>query len=1005
MAGHHAIQSSSEDILGRGAFVKSLAQAVRAADASEGAVIGLIGPWGVGKTSVLNLLKEELKVDAGLKVTAFDPWLFSGTGELISSFFAELSRQLREAGEGSKTDKWIARLPRPLRSLARRFKSESLLDLLDTYGQSIGMLRWLPGAGPWIGRAEATAQFFGRAVTKKLAKAPSLAAQRDKLIKALRKHDGRIVVIIDDLDRLQPREVADILQLVRLTGQFPNLIYVISFDRERVERVLVSSGFEGQAYLEKIIEYAYNVPPVSPAALDAVFVDKLDELLKRFSTATVDRDRWPDVAFRLRPLFRDLRDVHRYFAALPAALIAISDEVALVDVLALEALRVLRPDVYKAIARHSRALTDVGSVGQQANADTFKKEVEVIVEAIPADEGGARAAVSHLLRLLFPATAQYFDNGLHYDATWESKWRRERRVANIHVLNFYLEKTLSPDTAAVSLMEQVVACLTNEEELQRLLDSLEDKLLRNVIERLGSYGDDFTPAAVEPGLNALLSLSRRAEAWLGAFGADGARALDAVMMQLASAQTDPAELLALIDRVVERQTSLYDRLRLLRLAPGIADRQGNKLFQAADFAQLKAKLWPLVRSATTRQLVSEAHPLTLLYNAVLDNRDDRATINEQLAEPDVMAAVLRDSLDNAYAQNFASVAVQRETRLAWDALEMVCDGADGVTRLIRAFRARADSDTLADPVVQEALTLIDRHLESGAPPLKWAKPVRQSQFASSRTRDMLHAEAAGKASLSIRTATIYAVGAQQAARASLLDSAVHQRLFGYLTSSELVDRVQLYCNHHSLATDGAGQPELDNNITSVVAVLAQRVATTFDAGLEITLRVGIVSPTPGVEHVRVITEAWFTRLSDRNPEESEKQVNSAPLFSLMELRDLLVAMLGTAAGIGQSVLPGIYGDNMLPHASTELYLKCGDMPSPAMPELIDLAPLGDSVWSSAPREGDFGSIAPIETTDDRRYVVNEALRYIAGSVWRYPNADAGLLQVLLRPDAAAPASG
>ena len=86
------IRTLSEDRLGRRAFAQALAAEVLAAPATRGYVMGLTGPWGSGKTSILNMTVDAISEKA--VVVQFNPWMFSGTEALVSSFFSEVSKQL-----------------------------------------------------------------------------------------------------------------------------------------------------------------------------------------------------------------------------------------------------------------------------------------------------------------------------------------------------------------------------------------------------------------------------------------------------------------------------------------------------------------------------------------------------------------------------------------------------------------------------------------------------------------------------------------------------------------------------------------------------------------------------------------------------------------------------------------------------------------------------------------------------------------------------------------------
>lgn len=71
--------------------------------------------------------------------------------------------------------------------------------------------------------------------------------------------DQRIIVLIDDIDRLRREEVRELVKLVRLTGDFPNIVYVLAFDRKRVELALGDDDETGRAYLEKIVQVGFDV--------------------------------------------------------------------------------------------------------------------------------------------------------------------------------------------------------------------------------------------------------------------------------------------------------------------------------------------------------------------------------------------------------------------------------------------------------------------------------------------------------------------------------------------------------------------------------------------------------------------------------------------------------------------------------------------------------------------------------------------------------------------------
>ena len=83
------IRHPEEDVLGRAKLASSFSEQLLSFDLTEGMVVGVLGPWGSGKTSFINLARNRLE-SAGVAILDFNPWMFSGTEQIVASFFVEL---------------------------------------------------------------------------------------------------------------------------------------------------------------------------------------------------------------------------------------------------------------------------------------------------------------------------------------------------------------------------------------------------------------------------------------------------------------------------------------------------------------------------------------------------------------------------------------------------------------------------------------------------------------------------------------------------------------------------------------------------------------------------------------------------------------------------------------------------------------------------------------------------------------------------------------------------
>jgi hypothetical protein len=406
--------------------------------------MALTGSWGDGKTSVLNLVREQLEEDPDVIVVGFNPWLFSDTEALVTRFFSELADELERH--------------RGLKSLARALLDYgvSLLPLLGPYGSILA-------SGAWT-------------VKRRAAKA-DLHAKRMRIEKTLDAAGRRIVVLVDDIDRLQPDEIRDVMRLVKLVGDLPYMTYLLAFERGRVENVLGEEGAGGR-YLEKIVALTHELPEPQPRRLETFLIDGLNELISEIETLDIDKGRWESLLVRgILPFIGNMRDVRRYLNSIAAPLRMIGAEIALEDLLGLESLRLFEPSVHAGIPAAMPVLVKGESRNLFSNAETRERADQKVAESLLSRAVRNETAVREILSLLFRAD-------LFGGSSIEAEYGGGRRVTDAALLRSYLRMTLDEGVVSASDYSDVQANFGSPGEVSDVLGRLDGKELFDLYDRL-----------------------------------------------------------------------------------------------------------------------------------------------------------------------------------------------------------------------------------------------------------------------------------------------------------------------------------------------------------------------------------------------------------------------------------------------------------------------------------------------------------------------------------------
>lgn len=335
------IKTEGEDLLGRSFFAKQLAKALYECDARDGLVIGLFGEWGSGKTSVLNMMMNEIK-NMGEEsenkplIVTFSPWNYSDKDNLTRLFFHRLITQIE--GQDNQAKK---------KELGKKLKK--YVNILD----GLALV-------PVLGNAlAAVLKGFARDWVNKLLEVPDLDKAKEDLEAILKESNQKIIVVIDDIDRLTNSQIRDIFHLAKQVGNFPNILYVLSMDREIVCRALQEiHDIDGHEYLEKIIQVPFEIPQMSKGKVQDYLLNQLNQIVNEKSNdIIIGSNYWDGVLNHcVTPYVNNLRDVKRLINIFKFKYEALYQEVSVEDMIGITTLEVLEPKLYKWIYNHKDIL-------------------------------------------------------------------------------------------------------------------------------------------------------------------------------------------------------------------------------------------------------------------------------------------------------------------------------------------------------------------------------------------------------------------------------------------------------------------------------------------------------------------------------------------------------------------------------------------------------------------------------------------------------------------------
>jgi hypothetical protein len=466
------------DVLNRKRLATQLARAIRdLSEETNSAVVGLVGPWGSGKSSLLGQIETDL-VAREWYIGHHNPWTYSDFAGAAAGFFSSLRDAVPEDVLGKE---WRA-----------------------TIGE------WVSKAAP-IGAAGGIAGVDGSgaigAVGAIITGDRSPARLREDAARGLARIDHPVLMVLDDLDRLSPEELLFTFKLVRLLGRLPNVYYLLAYDEATLGDLLEGTELVGrgsgraQQYLEKIIQVRLEIPPMLPEQQTSLANAAIDEICKRhdmvISAGTNQRLQrtWQDC---LSIYLDQPRSVKRLFTQVDATWPDVADEVDFADYVAMTFLRVFERKILDLVITHrNEILQQPASISYASRSespqDRWARWEELISSARPRHP----EAVKKLLAFLFIYLRGAREGTTYAGSSYQEDTSRRMGVGTSEHFDRYVQIGVPDSDLAESAVRAAAAELRSGilgPSLKTLIDHLLDDAGSAIVKLRREHEADPLPA-------------------------------------------------------------------------------------------------------------------------------------------------------------------------------------------------------------------------------------------------------------------------------------------------------------------------------------------------------------------------------------------------------------------------------------------------------------------------------------------------------------------------------
>ncbi|WP_313375242.1 P-loop NTPase fold protein [Chishuiella sp.] len=347
------INSSEEDILNRKQKAIQVARLIKGNKSKTSLAIGIVGEWGNGKTSFMNFIEESFVDEKDYIIVHFNSWLNISINSIINDFFNTIEKKI--SIYSIDISKELKKYGNNVLSINKNSTTETLLNAINIIPDN------------------------------------SLSDNFENLNTLLNKLDKKVIVFFDDIDRLQPNEVFEVLKLIRNTASFDVFNYVVGYDKAYLNIALEKNNIPfSDRYYEKIFLKEFPLPPIKQADIN-------DFIKKGILLFETEKEEELESFFNLYNAFNfngenvfesisNIRNAKRFLNELKLSIENIKDDIYLHDFILIKLLKFSYYDVYRLLFSKNNYLENSDNVMGGIHKYTHYK-----LKRINSKEGGVNS--------------------------------------------------------------------------------------------------------------------------------------------------------------------------------------------------------------------------------------------------------------------------------------------------------------------------------------------------------------------------------------------------------------------------------------------------------------------------------------------------------------------------------------------------------------------------------------------------------------------------------------